>query len=806
MVEQIFRASDFCRRKNEPPKVSVTFSLVAESVPRCREGNGTQLSYTTRRTLRNVSLCSGCVVELEIPDTNRTVAIYLKRGNQNDKDEEDAMVIYVNEFTATQLGIYRLLLRRNTARGFLRHRDHPSVAGTVTMRPLARPVTPLNFLHSSDQDDIIWPLPSPEWLLQVNRIIAVAQYNDVYHYEILEVESKHPRHKPDSLYLSDQSTRYRIRSDEARPCPVLAPLTNTLYLSSSQQRPVPQHPNVAALVETLSRIHVWATPEECLHHIIGTDDNHGVTHAVEAAANTLGRRCVVVSGLAFYGYYSGKVNNPTGSLVDKLEGMQAALEEAIRYIPSLLLVKDVDKELSFHDSSMREDDENRLWTVVISFLARYTFENQPDSQHYSPSLLVLFSSGKSLIPGPLSHRMVFPSFACSLPDAIYADYLWNEYVPNTIHPPLPKISVAEQLIGRGPGEIAAIKEEMKVKFPNNNNTTTTTDPIVLFKEVSATYDSERRKKSILARIPSVKWEDVGGLSHVRGAIMDGIELPLKHPHLFHRAHRFGILLYGPPGVGKTLIAKAVATESNLPFLSIKGPELLGSYVGESESRVRDVFSQARVYARQNNPKACIIFFDELDSIAPRREEGESGGNVMNRVVATLIGELDKESDDCSVFVIGATNRPDLLDQSLLRSGRFDQLLYLGTTASDWEQILTAQLRKLRLDGELAVVVHAVVTRLKGNLTGADLAAITSGAQLIAAERVCLEAEKFVMTSNCEPGAKITIEQYLETCGNDFLTPMVTVKDVMVAAGEVLPSVSDGDIRKYEKARQQFENV
>ncbi|GMH76799.1 hypothetical protein TL16_g07201, partial [Triparma laevis f. inornata] len=170
--------------------------------------------------------------------------------------------------------------------------------------------------------------------------------------------------------------------------------------------------------------------------------------------------------------------------------------------------------------------------------------------------------------------------------------------------------------------------------------------------------------------------DIGGLEHVREEILDAVQLPMQHPALFKARglRRSGILLFGPPGTGKTLVAKAVATEMNLPFMSVKGPELLDSYVGGSEANVRKVFDDARRAAKN------ILFFDELDSLAPRRDGTGDSGGVMDRVVSMLLAELDGVGDgneDGSVFVIAATNRPDLLDNSLLRPGRFDRLVYLG---------------------------------------------------------------------------------------------------------------------------------
>lgn len=194
------------------------------------------------------------------------------------------------------------------------------------------------------------------------------------------------------------------------------------------------------------------------------------------------------------------------------------------------------------------------------------------------------------------------------------------------------------------------------------------------------------------KIPNVTWNDVGGLTHVKDAVMETIQLPLARPELFAKGmkKRSGILFYGPPGTGKTLLAKAIATEFSLNFFSVKGPELLNMYIGESEANVRRVFQRAR------DARPCVVFFDELDSVAPKRgNQGDSGG-VMDRIVSQLLAELDGMSDGGEgVFVIGATNRPDLLDQALLRPGRFDKMLYLGVSDTHEKQqtILEALTRK-----------------------------------------------------------------------------------------------------------------
>ena len=266
-----------------------------------------------------------------------------------------------------------------------------------------------------------------------------------------------------------------------------------------------------------------------------------------------------------------------------------------------------------------------------------------------------------------------------------------------------------------------------------------------------------------------------------------------------------------PKIGKTLVAKAVSTECGLPFLSIKGPELLGSYVGESEANVRAIFERAREAAARNQPKACILFFDELDSLAPRRGGVGDGGGVMERVVATLLAELDASTISRgagTVFCMGATNRPDLLDPSLLRPGRLDRLVYLGIPNGNKEraQVLTAQIRKLRLEGSALEMAQQVLSTLPPSLTGADMSTIASGALLKAVQRLCRKADEEVLMVCDGNGKVVTVDQVLENWKEIELEPIVTLQDLLAASQEVHPSVSENEIDRYEKLEREFSGI
>ncbi|KAH8840895.1 peroxisomal assembly protein [Pyricularia oryzae] len=307
------------------------------------------------------------------------------------------------------------------------------------------------------------------------------------------------------------------------------------------------------------------------------------------------------------------------------------------------------------------------------------------------------------------------------------------------------------------------------------------------------------------KIPSVTWDDVGGLGNVKDAVMETIQLPLERPELFAKGmkKRSGILFYGPPGTGKTLLAKAIATEYSLNFFSVKGPELLNMYIGESEANVRRVFQRAR------DARPCVVFFDELDSVAPKRgNQGDSGG-VMDRIVSQLLAELDGMSsgDDSGggVFVIGATNRPDLLDQALLRPGRFDKLLYLGVSDTHEKQltIMEALTRKFTLHP--SVSLRAVAEKLPFTYTGADFYALCSDAMLKAVTRQASHVDAKIKAMSAERQQEITTAYFFD----HFATPedidvMVTEEDLLAAHEELIPSVSAGELAHYERVRATFE--
>jgi transitional endoplasmic reticulum ATPase len=233
-------------------------------------------------------------------------------------------------------------------------------------------------------------------------------------------------------------------------------------------------------------------------------------------------------------------------------------------------------------------------------------------------------------------------------------------------------------------------------------------------------------REVLVQRPNVEWEDIGGLQQVKEELAEAIEWPLKHADLFTEANvqpPKGILLYGPPGTGKTMIAKAVAATSEANFISIKGPELISKWVGESEKGVREVFRKARQAA------PCVVFFDEIDAIAPRRGGSEGDGHATERVISQMLTELDGLEDLKGVVVIGATNRPDIIDEALLRPGRFDRILEVPPPDKDArKQIFHIHTKKKPLESD--VNLDKLVEMTEG-MTGADVAALVNAAAMTA---------------------------------------------------------------------------
>jgi len=273
-------------------------------------------------------------------------------------------------------------------------------------------------------------------------------------------------------------------------------------------------------------------------------------------------------------------------------------------------------------------------------------------------------------------------------------------------------------------------------------------------------------REVLVELPKISWDDVGGLDDAKGEVKEAVEWPLSNPERFSRLGiepPSGVLLYGPPGTGKTLMAKAVANETNANFISVRGPQLLSKWVGESEKAIRQTFRKAR----QVSP--TVIFFDELDSLAPSRG-GDVGSNVSERVVNQLLTELDGLEDMKNVMVIGATNRPDMIDPALIRSGRFDRLVMVGQPDIEGRE---------RILG-----IHTDDTPLAADVSLREMAEITDG--YVGSDLKSIAREAAIHALRDDPDAEI-----------------VAMRHFRAALESVRPTITDDILDYYDRMEDEF---
>ncbi|CAE7748913.1 unnamed protein product [Symbiodinium pilosum] len=286
-------------------------------------------------------------------------------------------------------------------------------------------------------------------------------------------------------------------------------------------------------------------------------------------------------------------------------------------------------------------------------------------------------------------------------------------------------------------------------------------------------------------IPDVKWEDVGALQEVQADMDAAVCEPIRQAELFRELGLtvpVGVLLFGPPGCGKTLLAKATANQSGANFIAVKGPELLNKYVGESERAVRLVFQRAR------SSSPCVIFFDELDALVPRRSAEGTGSS--ERVVNQMLTEMDGVQSRSQVYVIAATNRPDIVDPAMLRPGRLDRLLYVPfPSAVGRLEILQTHMKKLPLAPD--VDLQRLATDADG-FSGADLASLAREAAMLAirdaASRSCKTA-----AGNETPAGKSQEQSHAAAAGVQVTTDLL-----VKARSRVQPSVGQQERREYEQ--------
>lgn len=323
-----------------------------------------------------------------------------------------------------------------------------------------------------------------------------------------------------------------------------------------------------------------------------------------------------------------------------------------------------------------------------------------------------------------------------------ASSLCREAAMKCIRRVLPSIDFSEEKIS--PEILNSLEVTMK-------------DFLDAYKEITPTALRE-----VEIETPTVRWEDIGGLAEVKNRLIEAVEWPLKHPEKFVKLGikpPRGILLYGPPGCGKTLLAKAISTESEANFISVKGPEIFSKWVGESEKAIREIFRKAKLAA------PAVVFFDELEAIIPRKDLVDDSSGVSHRVSSQLLAEIDGVEDLSDVVVVGATNRPDLVDPGMLRPGRLDRLVYVQPPEEKARhQVLTIYTRSMPLGQDVSID---------------GLASNTEGYSAADIESLCREAA-------------------MASLRRDMNTQQVTNEDFNEAFKMVKPSIMPYMVREYEK--------
>ena len=301
-------------------------------------------------------------------------------------------------------------------------------------------------------------------------------------------------------------------------------------------------------------------------------------------------------------------------------------------------------------------------------------------------------------------------------------------------------------------------------------------------------------RETVVEVPNISWADIGGLEDVKLELRELVQYPVEHPEKFEKfgmAPSKGVLFYGPPGCGKTLLAKAVANECQANFVSIKGPELLTMWFGESEANVREVFEKARQAA------PCVLFFDELDSIAKSRGSsvGDAGG-AGDRVMNQLLTEMDGMGAKKNVFIIGATNRPDIIDAALMRPGRLDQLIYIPMPDIESRKgILRSALRKSPVAKDVPLDYLA---ESMDKFSGADIT------------EICQRAAKYAIRESIEAdmerrrAAEAEGREYVEDEDEFDEVPEITKKHFELSMSQARRSVSDADLLKYGSFAQTLQ--
>ncbi|KAI8375234.1 P-loop containing nucleoside triphosphate hydrolase protein [Blakeslea trispora] len=445
----------------------------------------------------------------------------------------------------------------------------------------------------------------------------------------------------------------------------------------------------------------------------------GKTLIARAVAHETGAHAIVVNGPEIISKFYGETEQRLRDLFD----------EANQHAPSIIFIDEIDSLCPKRDEAPSEL-EKRVVTTLLTLMDGANTQNN--------RVVVLGATNR---PNALDEALRRPGrfdreVEIGIPSAEARLSILKtimKKIPNTLS--LEEFeSLSSKLHGYVGADIAAVCREAGLKCIKRCAAITTAPLNQLavnlqdMKEAMAEIRPSAMRE-ILLEVPKVYWTDVGGQANIKQRLKESVEWPLQHPEAFLRLGirpPKGILLYGPPGCSKTLMAKALATEAGSNFIAVKGPELFSKWVGESEKAVHEVFRKARAAS------PSIVFFDEIDALTVKRgASGDGGTSVADRVLSQLLNELDGVEALVNVTVVAATNRPDIIDDALLRPGRIDRILYVGPPdIHSRKEIFRIQTSKMNCDAD--VDIDAIAEKSEG-CSGAEAVAICQEAALFAME-------------------------------------------------------------------------
>ncbi|VDI33694.1 AAA family ATPase, partial [Mytilus galloprovincialis] len=392
--------------------------------------------------------------------------------------------------------------------------------------------------------------------------------------------------------------------------------------------------------------------------------------------------------------------------------------EAEERAPSIIVMDDVDSILPSRDKT-QNDSQKRLVATMLTLMDGIS-QNQKEDK-------VIMVVAACCVPDQIDPALRRPG---RFDKEIEILQKLLQKVPNTLEKEI-ILKIADKAHGFVGADLASVCQQaslnsLKRTLKNGGNQMVSVSVTKEDISVAMTMVQPSGMREVQLEIPQVLWSDIGGQEEIKLKLKQAVEWPLLHPEAFERmgiSPPRGILMYGPPGCSKTMIAKALATESGLNFIAIKGPELFNKWVGESERAVREVFRKARAAA------PSIVFFDEIDALAVER--GSSGGssNVGDRVLAQLLTEIDGVERLKDVTIVAATNRPDMIDKALMRPGRLDRILYVPLPDEKTRhEILRINLCKMPVESSVGI---DWIVQKTGGYSGAEICAVCHEAAMSA---------------------------------------------------------------------------